>query len=99
MSDEELLEYNLQLLNHDFYTDIITVDRCRGKRVSGDLLISLERVKENATTQQVEYSVELARVVAHGLWHLLGYKDKTEAEAAQMRTQEELVLKSLGYVE
>lgn len=91
-SDEELLVINKEHLNHDYYTDIITFDYSRGDRISGELFISLDRVKDNAQALGVTYSSELSRVVAHGILHLTGLKDKTEEEIKVMRHKEDEVL-------
>lgn len=90
-SDEYLLEVNREYLKHDYYTDIITFDYTDG-RVSGDLFISVDRVRDNAEQFDVPFNEELNRVCAHGLLHLLGYKDKTELEAKEMREQESFAL-------
>ena len=92
VSDEELLLINNKHLQHDYYTDIITFDYSRGNRISGELYISLERVKENALVEGVTYESELLRVIAHGILHLIGFKDKTEQEEAVMRGKEDEVL-------
>lgn len=91
-SDEELLVINKTHLNHDYYTDIITFDYSRGNRISGELFISLDRVMDNARALGVSYSLELKRVVAHGILHLTGLKDKTEEEIKEMRHKEDEVL-------
>ena len=88
-SDEELLTYNRKYLDHDTYTDIITFDHSEATQLSGDLLISFERVLENADNQGVVFQEELRRVMAHGLLHLAGFKDKTPADAAAMRQAED----------
>ena len=87
--DAFLLERNIQYLNHDTYTDIITFDRCVGELVSGDIMISLERVGENARKFGVTFDEELLRVIVHGTLHLCGYKDKSDEEAAIMRRKEQ----------
>jgi len=92
VSDNELLSINNKHLNHDYYTDIITFDYSRGNRISGELLISVERVKDNAVTLGLTYESELSRVIAHGILHLIGFKDKTKEEAAVMRSKEDEVL-------
>ena len=97
-SDEELLTYNRKYLDHDTYTDIITFDQSEATRLSGDLLISFERVLENADNQRVVFQEELRRVMAHGLLHLVGFKDKTPADAAAMRQAEDHAL-ALFHVE
>ena len=91
-SDEELLTYNRKYLDHDTYTDIITFDHSEATELSGDLLISFERVLENADNQGVVFQEELRRVMAHGLLHLAGFKDKTPADAATMRQAEDHAL-------
>ena len=91
-NDEYLLEKNIQFLNHDTYTDVIAFDYCSDSIINGDILISTERVKENAKTLEVEFLTELNRVMVHGLLHLLGYKDKTELDAKLMREKEDFYL-------
>lgn len=95
LSDDELLEVNRTHLDHDYYTDIITFDYTRGSRISGELFISKDRIKENAITLGVREEEETARVVAHGILHLLGFGDKTEEEARLMREKENEVLAQL----
>lgn len=90
--DEYLLQVNRQYLDHDTYTDIITFDYVAGGLVSGDILISVERVGENAHQFDVPFEQELHRVAVHGVLHLLGQGDKSPAEAAEMRRQEEEAL-------
>lgn len=91
-SDKYLLGINRQYLNHDFYTDIITFDYSQGKQVSGDIYISIDRVKDNAKTYEVSFQDELLRVLIHGVLHLCGYKDKTKADARLMRQKEDYYL-------
>ena len=86
--DEYLLGINQQYLQHDTFTDIITFDYVEKKVLSGDIYISVERVKENSQIFNVSFGEELLRVLSHGLLHLCGYKDKTDAEAAEMRQKE-----------
>jgi rRNA maturation RNase YbeY len=93
VSDEDLLKINQEHLQHDTYTDIITFDLSDNTTiVEGEIYISIERVNENAIKHRTEPDDELVRVVSHGLLHLLGYKDKTKAEAKEMREQEEACL-------
>ena len=92
-NDETLLHYNQQFLNHQSYTDIITFDTSSNNFIAGDIIISIERVSENALKFAVPVSEELHRVVAHGLLHLLGFKDKKKSDIMQMRAQEALALK------
>lgn len=91
-SDEYLLEMNRKHLDHDYYTDIITFDYTSEQTVSGDLFISVDRVKDNASTHSEMFHVELLRVMVHGVLHLMGYKDKTENEQEEMRTKENSAL-------
>jgi rRNA maturation RNase YbeY len=94
-SDNHLLEMNRTYLKHDFYTDIITFDYCAGDIVSGDLYISLDRVKENASKNFTSTENETYRVIIHGVMHLCGYKDKTKKDSLTMRAQEEKCLLDL----
>ena len=91
-SDEGLLAYNRTYLDHDTYTDIITFDHSDEQVVSGDLLISFERVFENADNEGVTHQNELRRVMAHGVLHLLGFKDKSPEDAQAMRKAEDEAL-------
>jgi rRNA maturation RNase YbeY len=93
MTDVDLLKYNVQYLNHDTYTDIISFDYTVGKVISGDILISLDRVKENSLKYSIEFHVELLRVMSHGVLHYLGYKDKSAKDIETMRTQENIAIK------
>ena len=86
--DEYMLVRNNAFLNHDTYTDIITFDECVGNVVSGSILISLDRVEENAKQFGKTFENELLRVVVHGTLHLCGYKDKSDDEAKLMRQKE-----------
>lgn len=89
-SDEYLYQMNVDYLNHDTYTDIITFDNSeKNRELEGDIFISVDRVRENAKTLKVEEGTELTRVLAHGLLHLMGHKDKTKEEASLMRSKEE----------
>ncbi len=90
--DNYLHKMNVEYLDHDTLTDIITFDYTSGNIVSGDVFISIERVKENAAQFEVSFEKELSRVMVHGVLHLLGYKDKTEAEKAEMRNKEDFYL-------
>jgi len=91
-NDEYLLKKNIQFLNHNTLTDVITFDYSEDKIISGDILISTERVVENAKIFNVNYLTELQRVMVHGLLHLLGYKDKIEKDANTMREKENYYL-------
>ena len=87
-SDEEVYNANVKFLNHDTYTDIITFDNVEGDSVSGDIMISVDRVGENAKLFSVPFEDELHRVIIHGVLHLLGFKDKSDEDAALMRKKE-----------
>ncbi|MES2591063.1 MAG: rRNA maturation RNase YbeY [Bacteroidota bacterium] len=98
-SDAYLLNINKQYLNHDTYTDIITFDYSKEdskQPISGDIFISLDRIKENAEKYSKSFENELNRVIIHGTLHLLGYTDKTKISKAEMTTQEDLCLKLLS---
>ncbi|MEE1897265.1 rRNA maturation RNase YbeY [Flavobacterium rakeshii] len=86
--DEYLLQKNIEFLNHDTLTDIISFDYTMGNLISGDIFISVERVKDNAADFNTEFIEELKRVMAHGILHYCGYKDKTEEDSALMRDKE-----------
>ena len=90
--DAYLLKVNQDYLQHDYYTDIITFDKVRGTTINADIFVSLQRVSDNATTFSRDYQEELRRVLAHGILHLIGYKDKSEAEEQLMRSKEDLYL-------
>ena len=93
-SDEYLYQMNRDYLKHDTYTDIITFDNSENKDdIEGDIFVSIDRVRENAKTHTQEIETEMNRVLAHGLLHLMGYKDKTQEEAALMRLKEEESIK------
>lgn len=87
-NDDYLHKINLEFLQHDTYTDIITFDNCVGNEVNGDIFISVERVIDNAKDFNVTFENELMRVMVHGVLHLLGYKDKSNKEEAIMRSKE-----------
>lgn len=90
--DEYLHKINVEFLNHDTYTDIITFDYCVGDELISDIYISTERVNENAQLYKQSFLDELHRVIIHGLLHLCGYKDKSEEEASTMRDKENYYL-------
>ena len=89
MSDEDLLQINIDHLGHDFYTDIITFGELDAKKIHGDLFISVDRIRDNAKSNNTSFELELARVMAHGVLHIIGYKDKSPSDALEMRAQEE----------
>ncbi len=87
--DDYLHKINLEYLNHDDLTDIISFDYSVGNELHGDIYISIERVRENAVDFDVPFQEELNRVLVHGILHYCGYKDKNESDAALMRQKEE----------
>ena len=91
-SDDYLLDLNRTHLQHDYFTDIITFDDCRGHLLLGELYISIDRVKDNAPRFQSSFLDELHRVMVHGLLHLCGLGDKTDTEAQRMRQAEDDML-------
>jgi probable rRNA maturation factor len=92
-SDEYLYQMNVDYLEHDNYTDIITFDNSEEeKEIEGDIFISIDRVRENSKSLATRFQEELLRVMAHGILHLLGYNDKTEEEKTLMRKKEEACL-------
>ena len=90
--DEFLHKLNVEFLDHDTLTDVISFDYSMGKEIHGEIFISIERVKENANEFNQTFDAELSRVMAHGVLHYCGYKDKSESEAATMRSNEEFYL-------
>ena len=94
-SDEYLLKMNIEYLQHDYYTDIISFDYCEDDKILGDLFISKDRVLENSIDNNVSFVFELQRVIVHGVLHLCGYKDKTDEEAALMRSKEDFYLSKI----
>jgi len=94
-TDEHLLNINKEFLNHKTYTDIITFDYVEGKAISGEIFISIDRVKENAKKYKQPFPHELARIMIHGVLHLCGYGDKKPADKKLMRQKEEEALLSL----
>ncbi|WP_264560011.1 rRNA maturation RNase YbeY [Flavobacterium sp. N2270] len=91
--DEYLHKINVEYLNHDTLTDIISFDYTVGNLIQGDIFISIERVIDNANDFKVSFEEELKRVMAHGILHYCGYKDKTDADAELMRKKEEEKIK------
>lgn len=90
--DDYLLQINIQYLNHDYYTDVIGFQYSDGKRLSGDIYVSIDRVKENAIENSVSFKRELARVMIHGILHFMNHKDKEIADANKMRKTEDKYL-------
>ena len=91
--DEYLLDINKQYLDHDYYTDIITFDYVEDSVLSGDIFISIDRVKENASEFRVSFDDELNRIMIHGVLHLAGYKDKAKDDKELMTSKEDYYLK------
>lgn len=86
--DDHLHKINLEYLNHDTLTDIISFDYSMGKQIHGEIYISIERVKENALEFNESFDNELKRVIIHGILHFMGYKDKSPEEEKSMRNKE-----------
>lgn len=95
-SDDYLHKMNLEYLDHDTLTDIITFPYLDPPKIEGDIFISIDRVKDNARHFDVPFAQELRRVIIHGVLHLCGQGDKTEAELAEMRRLEEVALERFG---
>ncbi|BAO75558.1 rRNA maturation RNase YbeY [Winogradskyella sp. PG-2] len=91
-SDDYLLKLNVDFLDHDTLTDIISFDYSVGKELHGDIYISVDRVKENASDFRVSFSDEISRVMIHGVLHYCGYKDKSEVDKRIMRLKEDYYL-------
>ncbi len=94
--DDYLHKLNVEFLSHDTLTDIISFDNTIGKIISGDIFISTQRVKDNSITFEVTFDEELQRVMAHGILHFMGFKDKTDDEKSEMRNQENLAIKFIN---
>ena len=90
--DEYLLEINIQYLQHDYYTDVIGFQYSEDSNLAGDIYISIDRVKENAIENQVDFEKELSRVMAHGILHFMGFKDKSADDEKKMREAEDVFL-------
>ena len=91
-SDNYILDINHKYLEHDYFTDIITFDYCEGDRISGDLFISVDSVKENSLEYGVGFDDELNRVIVHGILHLIGYDDHTDEDISIIRKKENYYL-------
>jgi probable rRNA maturation factor len=91
-NDSYLLKINNEFLKHDFYTDIITFDYSENKIISGDLFLSLDRIKENAILYKISLMDEILRVMVHGILHMVGYNDKTRNERKMMKEKENFYL-------
>ena len=91
-SDDYLHKLNVDFLNHDTLTDVISFDYSVGKELHGEIYISVDRVKENASDFKVSFEDEMSRVIIHGVLHYCGYKDKSEADEKMMRSKEDYYL-------
>ena len=91
-NDEDLKDLNIRFLKHDYYTDVISFDETADQVVSGNIAISVDRVKENATQMGVDFEEEMHRVIIHGVLHFIGFNDKTSLEKKEIREQEALAL-------
>ncbi|MEB3801414.1 rRNA maturation RNase YbeY [Flavobacterium columnare] len=91
--DEYLLQINKQYLDHDYYTDVISFDYTEEGLIAGDIFISIDRVKENASSLGISFEEELKRVIIHGVLHYCGYKDKSSEEEKTMRLKEDEKIK------
>ena len=91
-SDDFLVCVNEQYLRASYFTDVITFDYCKEDTISGDIFISVDRVKENAKLYEQSFFSEMLRVILHGILHLCGHKDKTKKEEAKMRETEDYYL-------
>lgn len=95
-SDNYLLDVNRKYLQHDYFTDIITFDYVENSRISGDIFISVDRVKDNSVQFNTSFDDELHRILIHGVLHLLGYKDKKKEDKKLMTEKEDFYLKVLS---
>ena len=97
-SDQHLLGINIEYLIHDYYTDIITFNYCEAKLISGDLFISIDRIKDNSKNKKLLFVNELHRVIIHGVLHLCGFNDKTKAEKKEIRQMEDYFLNKIKHL-
>ena len=91
-SDNYILDVNMKYLQHDYLTDVITFDYCEGDKLSGDLFISVDTVRENAKLYNTDFNDELNRVMVHGILHLIGYDDHSQKDKQLIRKKEDYYL-------
>ena len=91
-SDNYILDVNMKYLQHDYFTDVITFDYCEGDKLSGDLFISVDTVRENAKLYNTDFNDELHRVMVHGILHLIGYDDHSQKDKQLIRKKEDYYL-------
>ncbi len=91
-SDNYILDVNMKYLQHDYFTDVITFDYCEGDKLSGDLFISVDTVRENAKLYNTDFNDELNRVMVHGILHLIGYDDHSQKDKQLIRKKEDYYL-------
>ena len=91
-SDNYILDINQRFLQHDYFTDIITFDYSEDGKISGDLFISIDSVRENSFEYGTDFEDELHRVIVHGVLHLIGYDDHTDEDIKMMRAKENYYL-------
>ena len=91
-SDNYILDVNMKYLQHDYFTDVITFDYCDGDKLSGDLFISVDTVRENAKLYNTDFNDELNRVMVHGILHLIGYDDHSQKDKQLIRKKEDYYL-------
>lgn len=91
-SDNYLLDVNRKYLNHDYFTDVITFDYVKNRKISGDIFISVDRITENAKIFNVSRENELLRVMIHGVLHLIGYDDQTDEQEEEIHKKEDFYL-------
>ena len=96
--DIYLHKLNVEFLNHDTLTDIISFDNSIGKQINGEIYISIDRVLENSTVFKTSFEDELHRVIIHGIFHFCDYKDKKEGDIKRMRKKEEEALKARNFI-
>ncbi len=97
-SDDYLHKINVDFLNHDTYTDIISFDYSVGNTISGDIYISIDRVIDNANAYKVSFNDELSRVIIHGILHYCGYKDKSNKDKLTMTSKEDFYINELSFI-